>query len=88
MNVCGNRRIAVFRKLKRCLGDEQGARKDVCDDRKRIDAGVKHAKTARLPDPCLVGVPVTHVFFPDDVDAVELGRGEEGLGSLNRRGIT
>ncbi len=37
------------------------------EHRQRVDAGIEHAETARLPDPALPGVPVVHVFFPGDL---------------------
>ena len=86
--IGGNRRIAVFREFQAGLGEEDRPRQDMRHDRQRVDARIEDAETAGLPDPVLVGVPVTHVFLPDDVDAADGGGGEERLGGFHGRRIT
>lgn len=88
MQVGGNRGVSVFREFQRRLGQEQCARQDMGDDRQRIDPGIEHAETARLPDPGLVRVPVADILFPDDMHAVDCRRGQKRLRRLHRRRIT
>ena len=87
VDLGGDRRIAVFRKIERSRSDEH-RRQDMRRDRQRIDAGIENAKTARAPDPVLVRMPAAHIFLPVDRRRVDFGGGKKGARGFHGGRVT
>ncbi|ENN85819.1 hypothetical protein RHSP_18447 [Rhizobium freirei PRF 81] len=83
VQIGGDRRIAVFRKLQRRAGQEE-RRQDMGDDRQSVDAGIEDAEAAGLPDPFLVRMPMADIFLPDHMGAADGRAGKKSLGSFHR----
>ena len=66
--------------------DEHRPRRDLGEDRQRVDAGIEHAEIAVFPDPFLAGMPDAHVFRPFDRHARQPTPGEATPGLLRPGG--
>ena len=85
IDVRGNRRAAVRRKLQAGALDQDVGWNDPGEDRKGVDPD-RRRRSRRPPRSTVSGVPDAYVFFPDDAAAAHASRSEPLTRRLDTRG--